>query len=297
MGLDGSLAGYGWSKMGRTTFVQTRKMKHPLPFSAAFVLCLALPNIATGQCTDLVSHTTGAQVVAGINVTVGSTGTVDVNSTYCSETVPYFIGYNYVTGSGTGSYTFSFAPPISAATFNVSGISDVPLSDLEHVRLFINGAHYAVPAPGIALTCDAYAVLTPDGDIAPCPGCNVSGMGQITLPGPISSLTVVDTVFMGSPNGAIFSLFICDEANGIDASGNAADLLPFPNPASTIIALPDFDSPVTTAEIHDMQGRMVRSFQRVHGDRSPLNVADLPRGAYVLVLRNASTTHYRIVLE
>jgi hypothetical protein len=105
---------------------------------------------------DQVVHLTGTQVVDGVDVTVTSSGTVDQNASYCTETFPYFIGYSYGTGtSGTGSYSFSFVPSIAQATFNVSGISEAIGSAWSTSAFFINGTHYAIPAPGIALSCDA----------------------------------------------------------------------------------------------------------------------------------------------
>lgn len=279
------------------TFGETSDMEHPLPLFTAVALYSVFPITAAGQCTDQVTHISGSQIIGGINVTVGSIDTVDVNTVYCTETTPYIVGYDNDDGSGTGSYTFTFAPAIEGASLNASGISEALATHLEHMRLFINGAHYAVPAPGVALSCDAFGVVTPDGDLGPCSNCSVSGMGQILLPGPISSLTVQDTVLLGEPGGAIFSLFICGAFNGIPANSTSTDLLLFPNPATTSISLPEVVGPTVTVEILDPQGRMVHRVQRSHGDRSPLNVSDLPRGTYVLVMHGTSTTYHKLVLD
>lgn len=65
-------------------------------------------------------------------------------------------------------------------------------------------------------------MLTPAGNVGGCLGCTVSGWNGTTINGPISSLTVLDTLLSGSPNGSLFSLFIC----GIGSNGNIIDLGP-----------------------------------------------------------------------
>ncbi len=163
---------------------------------------------ASAQCTTQVTHTSGTTTIGCTDVTVTQSGMVDVNSVYCASTFPYFIGYNYGTQSGTGSYTFTFSPPINSATLNVSGLSESGLI-YEEVHLYVNGAHYAIPSAGTSNGCDAMAVLTANGDIGACSQCGVSGWNGTNITGPISTLTVMDTVFYDQPNGGIFSLFIC----------------------------------------------------------------------------------------
>ena len=142
------------------------------------ILFLATITIAcidsNAQCTTQVTHTSGTTTIGCTDVTVTQSGTVDVNSVYCASTFPYFIGYNYGTQSGTGSYTFTFSPPISSATLNVSGLSESGLI-YEEVHLYVNGAHYAIPSAGTSNGCDAMAVLTANGDIGACSQCGVSG--------------------------------------------------------------------------------------------------------------------------
>src|SRR6187402_276271 len=128
-------------------------MRHAILLTAG-LLNLALSPLANAQCVDQVTHLTGTQTIAGTDVTVTSSGVVSGLSTYCTETLPYFIGYN--SGSGTGSYTFVFDPPILSARFNVSGISNIP-PDGEEVWVYVNGAHYAIPAAGDPQVCDPLA--------------------------------------------------------------------------------------------------------------------------------------------
>ncbi|MBK9450753.1 MAG: T9SS type A sorting domain-containing protein [Bacteroidetes bacterium] len=172
--------------------------------------CLPLSGLQA-QCTNQVMHTTGSAIVAGVNVTVTTSGNTCAWTTYCpTVTQPFFIGYAPGPGSGPGQFTFNFSPSISGIRLNFSGASNSPPS-VEEIRLQINGAHYAMSAPGVANGCDPMASLTGAGDLVGCPGCGVSGWSNTSISGfPISSLTVEDFVVGGTPNGSLFSLFICN---------------------------------------------------------------------------------------
>lgn len=172
-------------------------------------ICLWVTSLPA-QCTDQVMHTSGSAIVAGVNVTVTTTGNTCPWTTYCpGVTQPYFIGYNPGLGSGPGSFTFTFSPAISAARLNFSGASNTAPS-IEEIRLHVNGSHYAMSAPGSVNGCDPMAILTVAGDLRGCVGCGVSGWSGTTVSGsPISTLTVEDFVVGGSPNGSLFSLWIC----------------------------------------------------------------------------------------
>lgn len=166
-----------------------------------------------GQCVNQILNTSGTSVVNGINVTATSNGVVDVNNIYCPATLPYFIGYQYnISSSGLGSYTFNFSPAINAATVNISGISNSP-TDKEEVQIYVNGSHYSIPSLGSANGCDTMALLTSSGNIIAPNNTSVSGCLGINLNGTINSITLVDSVLFGSPNGAIFSIFICDSSS------------------------------------------------------------------------------------
>jgi hypothetical protein len=188
-----------------------RFMRTPSLILVLFALVwMALPLTGSAQCTDQLTHTTGSAVVAGVNVTVTSTGNTCAWNTYCpSVTSPYFIGYNPGLGSGSGSFTFTFSPAINGIRLNFSGASCDP-SNCEEVRLHINGSHYAMASVGTNNACDPMAVLTGAGDLQGCSGCGVSGWSGTSISGfPISTLTVEDYVLRGTPNGALFSLWIC----------------------------------------------------------------------------------------
>ncbi len=175
------------------------------------VLITCISNSSYAQCitNNQVTQLSGSVVINGINVTVSSSGNVTNNSSYCTETFPYFIGYNPGPGSGTGSYTFNFSPAVDSVRLNFSGLSNAG-GNVERIFLRKNGVHYAIPLPGIANGCDPLAVLTAAGDIEGCAGCGVSGWKGTRIGGPITQMVVVDTVISGTPNGAIFSIFFAN---------------------------------------------------------------------------------------
>lgn len=168
------------------------------------------PIDAIAQCTNKVSHISGSAVVGGSNVTVTSVGNTCGWTSYCfGITDPYFIGYAPGPGSGSGAFTFTFSPAINGITLNFSGASSSAPS-IEQIRLAINGAHYPMASVGVPNGCDPMAILTAAGDLEGCPGCGVSGWSGTTISGfPITTLTVEDYVLGGSPNGSLFSLWIC----------------------------------------------------------------------------------------
>jgi Secretion system C-terminal sorting domain len=161
------------------------------------------------QCTNKLSHISGTQLVAGVNVTVTSVGNTCSWTTYCfGITDPYMIGYAPGPGSGPGALTFTFSPAVDGLRFNFSGASGSGAST-EEIRLAINGAHYPMSSAGAPNACDAMAILTGAGDLQGVGG--VSGWANTNISGfPITTLTVEDFVLGGTPNGALFSLWFCN---------------------------------------------------------------------------------------
>jgi hypothetical protein len=187
------------------------KQVHTLFLWFGFLMMATSANHLAAQCNNQVMHTSGSANVAGITVAVTTSGNTCAWTTYCpTVTQPFFIGYAPGPGSGPGQFTFTFTPSISGVRLNFSGASNSPPS-VEEIRLQVNGAHYAMSAPGSANGCDAMASLTGAGDLVGCLGCGVSGWSNTNISGfPISTLTVEDFVVGGTPNGSLFSLFICN---------------------------------------------------------------------------------------
>ncbi len=164
------------------------------------------------QCTTQVSHLLGTQMVGCTNVTVDTAGSTDVPTTYC----PTGSGepYRAASSSKVGSYTFTFNPPIDSATLNFSGLFNRVLRN--EIRLTVNGTPYPVPSVGTLdpFCSEVLATLTAQGNITGRPGSLISaGWNGTTIPGPISTLTVKDTVTNGTSSQATFYLFICDNGS------------------------------------------------------------------------------------
>lgn len=188
------------------TMIYKLKLRLLLP------LCIACWGAVDGfaQCNTQITHGSGTVLAGGSNITVTSSGQTNLYNSYCpTVTAPYFIGYNFSTGNGPGSFTFNFSPAVSGVRLNFSGASNSG-SSVEEIRLTVNGAHYAMPSVGTNNGCDAMASLTAAGDLVGCPGCGVSGWSNTTISSSISSLVVEDFIVAGTPNGALFSLFICN---------------------------------------------------------------------------------------
>jgi hypothetical protein len=177
-------------------------------------LCLVIYcSILNAQCNynQQVTHVTGTKVVGCVNVTVTSLGHIDTNTTFCPFIAPYAIGYSFKTKvSANGSYTFTFSKPINGVALNFTGVTNEPPST-EEIHIYVNGIHYKIMSQGVINYCDPIAILTPAGDIGAPIGCSGAGWSGTLISGPITTLTVLDTVFGGTPVGSLFSLSICDD--------------------------------------------------------------------------------------
>ena len=250
------------------------------------------------QCLNQVSHTTGTQIVNGTSVTVTSSGTVDTNTVHCpSATEPYFVGYNWTTGvSGDGSYTFQFSPPVDSLTLNFSGISDQNVHK-EIVKLNVNGLHYQIPSAGIPNGCDSLAILTSSGNITGCTNCAASGWKGTTISGPITSLTVVDSVVSGSPSGAIFSLYLCNSATTEIQETNSLKFKVLPKPANDLLIIEGLNLITTSISMIDLVGQKMAIDPAIQTDQIFINCSDLPAGIYIILIESDSLieTHKVII--
>lgn len=174
-----------------------------------------------GQCSSQVLHLAGTETINGVDVTVTSAGVTDSILNYCPWlTRPYLIGASFSGGSGNGSFTFQFSPPIDSVTLNFSGINDQFINK-EIVKLLVNGNHYSIPSAGLPNGCDSLAVLTPFGNITGHASGGVSGWMGTTIIGNISEITVLDSIVAGSPGGSVFSIFFCQETSNPCGAGIA----------------------------------------------------------------------------
>lgn len=185
---------------------------------SSIVLILVSSIGLYGQCSYQITHTAGTKTINGIDVTVSGAGQFDSIFTYCpAVTMPYMIGVTYSSpgANANGSYTFQFSPPIDSVTLNFSGING-DIAHKEIFKLFVNGTHYPIPSAGLPNGCDAMAILTPFGNITGNASGGVSGWSGTTITGSISEITVLDSIVVGTPNGGVFSLFICPTSTTTD---------------------------------------------------------------------------------
>ena len=239
------------------------------------------------QCLNQVTHLTGTSLINGVNVSVTSSGIVDTFYTYCPNTFPYFIGADWTVTGGTGSYSFSFSPPIDSLTLNFSGVSNSVTCCQEVVKLFVNGNHYSIPSIGTPNGCDTMALLTPSGDIMGCSYCGVSGWNGTTISGTISSLTVLDSMILGtSTGGALFSLFICASGvNGIINPTSGFENNSYPNPFSNQLTFALSDNEQATISLYDFLGQQI--LQQLFINSTTINTEQFKDGIYFYQLRNS----------
>ncbi|HEX8561953.1 MAG TPA: hypothetical protein VF676_03130 [Flavobacterium sp.] len=246
-------------------------MKH------VFLLIFVLNGlIAIGQCSDQVFGVDGTFPVSNTSVTVSSSGLVGTYLDWCSSTLPYLIGSQDGTSAATGTYTFNFDPPVSAATLNLGAITNSTLPAVaEEVRLVVNGVHYSIPSAGVLNECEPLATLTPEGNIA-----GYGGWNGTTIQGPIQSLSITNHVLQGNPGGSVFSLFICDELALPNI--NTTDFSIFFDVSSNQLRLKKSTS-LDEVEIlcYNLQGEIIKKVQHMSGDELSFEL-NWPKGVYLL---------------
>lgn len=261
---------------------------HQILVGASILLIMTNPINLSSQCTNQVTHLSGSTTINGVNVAVTSSGLVDTYTTYCENTLPYFIGYHWPSSGGIGSYSFNFSPPVNSLTLNFSGISYFNGSPpaQEVIKIYINGSHYTIPSVGTTNSCDPLAMLTPEGDITGCINCGASGWNGTTITGLISSLTVLDTLYVGTNGaGSLFSLFICNPVlDGItDPTSLATNF--YPNPFTDQITFTNSKNEQTTVLLYDFLGR--QCLYQTFTNSTVLKTEILSNGIYFYEIRNA----------
>ena len=153
--------------------------------------CLFVSSIlqVNAQCTQQVTHLSGTQQVGCTNVTVTSAGSV-TTATFCG------IG-PYVAGSeATGSYTFTFSPPIDSFSFSVGALDNhtsIPtFNALEELLVFVNGSFFPLTTANLGgpSGCSELAVLHPTGTLRADSILIYGDMANLKISiSPINSLT------------------------------------------------------------------------------------------------------------
>ena len=232
-----------------------------------------------GQCANQVTHINGSKTVNKVAVTVSSSGFVDTFPEYC-KTFPYFIGKGPSSINGKGSYTFNFSPAVNSITLNFTGISH-SAKYKEEVVIYVNDKHYRIPSAGGPTDCEPMALLNSNGNIIGCFDCAGSGWYGTTISGPIYELTVLDSVISGTPNGTVFSLFICESASITDFSNATYHNYFIPNPfsAKTTFLLPKTINNVEVL-LFNAQGKLVNPKYCIENSVLILDRENLSSGIY-----------------
>ncbi len=243
---------------------------------------LFVASLALAQCTVHVPWISGSAVVAGTTITATPVGGY-LNFADCGGTSgPYLCG----DGDGEGGFVFTFSPPVDSLRLDFSALHRN--TDYEEImRVFVNGAHYAIPEPSTVYnSCfDELAVLTADGDVGAVMGGISSGWEGTIVPGPISTLAVRDSMPLGSPGGAFVSLFLCTTNTSADHKA-AQPVRLFPNPASDFCTVTG--TGVRGALVVDASGRVLDAPVQAGTDRLELRVQGLAAGTYHLRVQSSA---------
>ncbi len=178
-----------------------------------------LAGNANAQIYYPVTHTSGTQLVGGINTTVTSGGLVG-SLNYCGAD-PFRIGsINTPTGlqDGYGYYNFSFSSPVTAFRIIVAGLNPGEVDSV-----FVNGVYYPLPGSSFSTytgSCNQLTAQILNGNIVSNPvssGGPGSG-GQIDVNGSTISSIRISANGISGGSGNAFSLLIA--TTGVFASNN-----------------------------------------------------------------------------
>ena len=188
------------------------RLKFVKIMALTLLFAILLEEDAHGQCAGIkVEHTSGVQQVGCTEVTVTSSGSVDVLSPAPCNYGPYWVGRN-----STGSYTFTFSSAVQGVTIDVQTLDNFPALGVEEMLIYVNGTFYPITIPGTTDGCWDPAIIWPPGSVrAP-----VGGHGSwkdLFIPGPINDIKVTNNWVQGSPAGFFINLYICC----IDCTTNA----------------------------------------------------------------------------
>jgi hypothetical protein len=258
-------------------------MKIKLIIKCAFILAITSFswNNIFAQCMHQISHTSGTTNINGVQVTVLSSGDSDT-TTMCVDAQPYIIGWDYNPPHSDGSYTFQFSPPIDSLILNFSALNGSN-SHKEIIKINVNGSHYSIPVIGSLNTCsNSLAVLTTSGDLTGQIDGSQSGCNGVVIAGPISEITLIDSVVTGEPNGTIFSLFICSEFPTSVFENYLPDLLIYPIPSKKEITIEGLIGRNIEIKLFDLFGRIFYVNHLIQDSKTMIDVSDFPNGIYYL---------------
>ncbi|MEI6410234.1 MAG: hypothetical protein WCR52_12680 [Bacteroidota bacterium] len=182
------------------------------------LICLFFSKTAGAQCTNYVQLTLdyGPLDIGCTTVNLSHAGASYLEPFYCGIG-PYRIG-NYST---SGSYTFTFYPPVQEIKVDVVALDNHHIGSFAHYEelLFnINGVFTPLSNPGTgAPLCESPAIVSSSGGLIAAPGYNgVDGYGEtrdLIFSQTISSFKMTDSIFSGLANGVDVSVFVCCNCN------------------------------------------------------------------------------------
>ena len=254
----------------------------------------------SAQCENKVTHLSDTATINEILVTVSSFGDVSELSEGCSLTGPYLVGNDLVTPHDNGGYIFHFSPPIDFLSLNFSAINNTNIGS-EIIKIFVNGDHYSVPSIETPINCspNMLAILTPFGNITTqFSDSFVGGTEDISIPGPISSLTVLDSIVFGSPFGVGFSLFICDKVLTSISETKDLELEIFPNPANDKLMIKGVNQNKINMGLYDILGYKLEVDSTNKTNGIEIDVSHLIEGVYFLMISsNGKYQNYKILIN
>lgn len=273
-------------------------------YFTSILLLLLIPLNVNSQTHKRVNHFKGTKIINGINVKVTTKGSVD-SIMVCSDVAgPYFIGALHGEINENGRVTFHFSKPVADVKLNFSGVSDID-GHYEEVIFYVNGKHHKLHYPGAKSECEELALINEHGNMVGCKDCTVSGWNGTKIKGPITTLTVIDSVITGLPNGTIFSISIGEPYVEPVITEPIINTLVNYNSSITeeaagkelLIESSKLDS--TNISIKDKTGNYVpMHFQVIETGRVIIDISDLPKGEYMLLLElNGIVENQRFLIE
>ncbi len=263
------------------------------------IIIYAFFGAVNSHCQNItqVIHSTGTQNYTGIDVTVSSTGGAGIWTTYCpSVTFPYLIGHDFATNNDlNGSYIFQFNPPVESIVLNVSAIGTIHQSDFEIVKISVNNAHYPLFSSGVPNDCDSTALVNTEGDLTNEPG-KPSGLKNIYIPGPVSVITVSDSIVAGLGGGSMFSLYFSKLNISSLQNINPNEIHVYPNPASNKLFLENLQNEITDVKLFNMIGESIPINFEIVDNMIVFDVNKIDKGIYSLQITNGHSIKSQIVM-
>lgn len=244
-----------------------------------------------------VIHSTGTQNYNGIDVTVSTVGGAGIWTTYCpSITFPYLIGHDFVSNNDlNGSYIFQFTPAVESIVLNFSAIGTIQQNDIEIVKVSVNNFHYPLFSLGEPNDCDSIALINAEGDLINEPG-KPSGLKNIYIPGPVSTITISDSIVSHLPGGSMFSLYFSKLNLSSLENINTNEIKVYPNPVSNKLFLENFQKELTDVKLFNMIGESIPINFEIVDNKMVFDVNKIDKGIYNLQIFNGHSIKSQIIV-